>query len=958
MLIVALGLILSARLVRAVPVYPLESPAATGTATGAFHLQRLGDRWWFVAPDGKGFFPRAVALMDFGQSGAAGTSLRPYGAVALKAAGDSTYRIATRQAVDSNPSDVVLPERRYTLRDPGDTLIFGSSRFRPEFTWIQTSVRGVGGTIAWYYYSNSAARCGVAPCWLPINGDGKPYATDAGTVSSSFNFEANSGAYQSRMVNANGFITPISTPFVATHGARGTASYTYRVMPRDIHGHQIGNVSHATTVARASNRLDAADYNLIMPPRGYPMAASWDILKGDPARILGTVRAGGSLIDHGQAAHPYQIVTGADRAQWWKWNVSCSSKRSCTWPTDFVRLVIPEIDRTPRYYVKGVVVKRFTVAPVASQIAEEETEDELLKARYSGSSTVTARIKWFNHDLPALEAAGINAAGQYSYSTYLLELGLHNHEIPYAGDHGLRVNHPIPLEYILTLSGWAMRNPSAFKPPIVVSPVKNIYGNVATTYCKGYAGRTPDVFDPDYYRDILKALRSATGRGLWSGNGNAVPEAAIVYAVLSEDADDLFGVDARDHEHLGAAVLMANPYMPRDLQYGVSYPAPRFYSKLALRNFLRSRYKTIGALNAAWGTHYTTWNTSSGRIADGTNAYGRGTGFLDEYGRHVIADCRHDDYLHHFTTRPVIQADLDRFVYIWSARYARVLRRAWNSLADSAHLPPLFVPLYSGPDGAYRAMSPYVDGFWIDPGDGISAESASAAAAGARRDLERIVRDTERPLIVADYSSDFEQEPDFSGEVAAITYNSRTGYSKVAVANAPYLFGAPVEVQFVHSKCSGWSGRPRAVQWNRIAQRTLLTVAGNLVPCLPAHGEVRIRRARTAADVYASAAGRSQGSISRLGALLNLAGSDGVKQVVGIEFWGLYPEASISRGAPHGFGWMTAADNPRDGISDTPAVAVARDGYPDGGERRDRGKLMRGGGSLGDYLAHLYRRLN
>jgi len=69
------------------PVYELEHPNVSGTATGYFHLERLGQRWWFIAPDGTGFFPRAVALSDFSSSGAAGTGFRAYDAVALAPGG-------------------------------------------------------------------------------------------------------------------------------------------------------------------------------------------------------------------------------------------------------------------------------------------------------------------------------------------------------------------------------------------------------------------------------------------------------------------------------------------------------------------------------------------------------------------------------------------------------------------------------------------------------------------------------------------------------------------------------------------------------------------------------------------------------------------------------------------------------------------------------------------------------
>jgi hypothetical protein len=946
----------ASRALPAPPVYELEHPNVTGTATGHFHLERLSQRWWFIAPDGSGFFPRAVALLDFSSSGAAGTGFRAYDAVALASAGSPAYRMVTDEAEDSDSSDVLMPGRSYTVRDPGDTILIGSSRFRPEFTKFQMSVLGRGGTIAWYYYSNSRSRCTSPPCWIPINHDGKPYSADSSDTSRSFALDASSNAYQSRMVNANGFTTAMSPPAVIAHGAAGTTSYRYYAMPRDVHGDQIGEVSPVAALRDGNALLDAFNYNVITPTSNYPMAASWDILKSDTAHLLGSVKSGTSLSDHGQTTAPYTIVTGANRVQWWNWSVDCPRNHGCTWPFDFIRLVISGIDSTPRYYIKGVVDKAFTIAPVASQIAEEASQDELLKARYGGSSVNTARIKWLNNDLPKLNSAGINAAGQYSYAAYLLELGLYNAARPYTGDGGLRAGKPLALEYVMTLSDWTMRNAGAFKPSLAASPVKNIYANIQTTFCHGYEGRTPDVFDPHYYQAMLNALDFGAGRGAWSGNGNAIPDASRIYAVLSEEADDLFGVNARHHEHLGATVLAANPYMSIDSHYSVIYRDPVLYSKLALRDLLKVKYKTVAALNDAWGTAYTNWNTSSGAVAQGTNSYGTGSGFLDEDGRHVIADCARDDYNHAFTTTTAIRSDLDHFVFSWSERYAQVLRRAWRTLPNATGVPPLFVPLYSGVDEAYRAMSPYVDGFWINPGEAASPDDLSFTPANTQGDLRRIVRDTGKPLIVADYLSDDDGELGFDGLVTAATFDPTNDSTTIALADAPYRFGAPIDLRLLGSRCSNSAIRPVAVRWIQTARQTRLLVAGNLATCLPANSRVRVRRNR-GAGVFDDATARGNASVARFDAVINFAGGRGVRQVVGLELWDLYPEALVSRGEPQGFGLMTYADNPRDGSSDTAIIGVDREGYSVGDEDHPWGNLLSGPASLGGYLAGIDGRL-
>jgi hypothetical protein len=189
--------------------------------------------------------------------------------------------------------------------------------FGLSFTKFQMSVLGHGGTIAWYYYSNSRSRCTAPPCWIPTNRGGKPYSADTSDTSHSFALDASSSAYQSRMVNVNGFTTAISPPIVIAHGASGTTSYKYYAIPRDAHGNQIGEVSPAAALRDGDAVLDALNYNVITPAANYPMAASWDILKNDTAHLLGSVKTGTSLSDHGQATAPYTIVTDANRVQWW-----------------------------------------------------------------------------------------------------------------------------------------------------------------------------------------------------------------------------------------------------------------------------------------------------------------------------------------------------------------------------------------------------------------------------------------------------------------------------------------------------------------------------------------------------------------------------------------------------------------------------------------------------------------
>ena len=43
-----------------------------GRATGTFHLEKIGRRWWLVTPDGHGLFVRAVSKVDVADYGGSG----------------------------------------------------------------------------------------------------------------------------------------------------------------------------------------------------------------------------------------------------------------------------------------------------------------------------------------------------------------------------------------------------------------------------------------------------------------------------------------------------------------------------------------------------------------------------------------------------------------------------------------------------------------------------------------------------------------------------------------------------------------------------------------------------------------------------------------------------------------------------------------------------------------------
>jgi hypothetical protein len=395
----------------------LESSNVQGTATGYFHFETVGDRWWLIAPDGKGDFVRAIALLDSGTSGVAGDRFRSYDKVVLQPSGGG-YQDVSAPAMDSNAADVLQSGQSYTVENVGDSIFIGSARFQPEYTRFQAQTLGSGGSISWYYLNNSGV-------WTLVNTSGKPYGGDNLNSSSSYSMDVGN----QRGVGANGFLT---------------------------------------------------------------------------------------------------ATTNTDKISWWNPNVSCPGVGSCTWPSDFTMHAISGIDATPRYWMKGVVETTFTTAPVLSQIYEAGTIDQVINARYSGIG-YTPYVKWLSNDIPKLINYGFNAAGQASDRYWQIFLGNAN------GDGGisLNTNATVPTELSWDTSDLVMRTANSFTPPLVTSPIKNIMGNQALSYCPGYEGRTPDVFDPNYQQAMTNSVQFFTGQGSWAGNGNTLPDASKFYAIIT-----------------------------------------------------------------------------------------------------------------------------------------------------------------------------------------------------------------------------------------------------------------------------------------------------------------------------------------------------------------------------------------------------------------------------------------
>ncbi len=349
----------------------------------------------------------------------------------------------------------------------------------------------------------------------------------------------------------------------------------------------------------------------------YSTSSGWRVIRGagKPLKAAALAADGSWNLDVGNSMAPDENGFGqwgnrqANKVTWWDMKEG--------FPPDFAPTTLPG-DSVPRYYLKAVVRQDFATAPVLCQCYERAELDEAIARKYSPGNYFG---KWAEAMTRRLQAWGFNAAGLYSYR--------------YAAMAGSLASR-LPTEPTWALGGWATRKDYPYR-------VKNVYaGAVFPPGSRNllYQGLQPDVFEPGFeraYRELV--VQQGTAQNPWS------------WALVPEEADYLFGLDSLTHDHMGYVTLSQNPYQPRAQREGqeITYTDPRLYAKYALRDFLRDRYRpaddplphvaadsptpfytysrqpagseltSLENLNHAWGTHYTTWNTSAGDLLAGDN---------------------------------------------------------------------------------------------------------------------------------------------------------------------------------------------------------------------------------------------------------------------------------------------------------------------------------------------------
>lgn len=517
--------------------------------------------------------------------------------------------------------------------------------------------------------------------------------------------------------------------------------------------------------------------------------------------------------------------------------------------------------------------------------------------------------RWAYYMRDRLKGWGFNTIGTFSYYPAAIEIYRDPPLFPPTGN--MPANH-MPLIVTKRSGGYALAQ----------GGVKNLYGPIWAQV----GGHFPDVFDPKFAAFVEGDARSGAWRDLpW-----------IVF-VFPDQTDEMRGTMA-NHPHLGFIAAATAPAMaddPQALGGAKKYDDATIYTKRALKDFLIAKYGgNLQRLNAAWGTHYTSWDSQGG--------WGRGTGLLDEDGRN-LGDWRSADPQK--PRFPALRRDLDEFAAEIIRTWYRTVFEAYrkykpNHLIATANMDVPHRYVYEGLQSK-DGRQVYVDLIYTsDPDAGEWAERLNRPVIGR---LGGLTAELDSPL-------------GYRGRVEKVEFDDAK--KKIIVTASGVNFY--------------WAGRPQFK-----TQGPILTRFSSLPPVLHKGGTASpqhylSRRADWLApnkfavsatwyfsgtyedlkatikpgDTFWRLTGldtqeeRGEAYAKNVADLLRRRTPRGVRYIVGAGYWALMDTAWLQFFEARNFGLVTIRDNAYDGIEARTARGRDRYGFQARGEDRDYGDFL------------------
>jgi hypothetical protein len=156
---------------------------------------------------------------------------------------------------------------------------------------------------------------------------------------------------------------------------------------------------------------------------------------------------------------------------------------------------------------------------------------------------------------------------------------------------------------------------------LLPDPVKNIFAAKSAYYTSYVPGAgVGDYFDPK----MQGWMNSAIAQDWTFGYIQHAPYKDYLIGIIGDDGDQMFGFATgpdfptvpagHTNPSLSLLILSESPVQTANAVWGFVYADPTMYTKKALHDMLFARYVNVGALNAAWGSNYTTLDSSGSPI--------------------------------------------------------------------------------------------------------------------------------------------------------------------------------------------------------------------------------------------------------------------------------------------------------------------------------------------------------
>jgi hypothetical protein len=171
---------------------------------------------------------------------------------------------------------------------------------------------------------------------------------------------------------------------------------------------------------------------------------------------------------------------------------------------------------------------------------------------------------------------------------------------------------------------------------------KALVSNLPPAYI-GYRGSNfVDVFDPAWQTSVNTWFSASDTSFDGGGTPSALDTNPFLIGVTMDDSDQAFGFKSGTHPNTGWMVGVSAPYMASEYVYDhsaqVVYADTKNYTKDSFKTYITGLYGTVGALNTAWSSTYSTLGSSATTVTGETIGTGNGvaTSFNHTFAHTVV----------------------------------------------------------------------------------------------------------------------------------------------------------------------------------------------------------------------------------------------------------------------------------------------------------------------------------